>query len=210
MTAAFLVPGFSPNKTFSDPDLDVLKDAMAAHDVLLNGVTDGWGKYGVRSFGQRAVEQSQHCEYDGILIGHSLGALAALSAVDGMRVRYLVFCSTSALFSEDIRQNPNPVLNERIGEKRVQELERFSAADAIASVNRLGAATTVVFGEKERELHPHLVARSGQLAADIAGAELVEILGAAHFIGESPYAHKLAQLVGGIATQLSLKTTITS
>jgi pimeloyl-ACP methyl ester carboxylesterase len=202
MSAAFLIPGFSPDRTFIDPSLDVLKDTMAEHDVVLYGVPEGWNGHGVRSLGERAIEQHQQYEYDGILIGHSLGALAALSTVDAMPVRHLVLCSPSALFAEDIRSNLDPVVSHRIGEERMQELASFSAADAVSSVNRLGIPTTVLFGERERELHPQVAARSGKLAGRIAGAILLEVAGAAHFVGENPYALELARVVGNIATGL--------
>lgn len=202
MSAAFLVPGFSPDRTFTDPSLDVLKDAMAEHDVELYGVPEGWNGHGVRSLGQRVIELHQDHEYDGILIGHSLGALAVLSAVDAMPVRHLVLCSPSALFAEDIRSNLDPAVSRRIGEERVRELASFSAAEAVSSVNRLGIPTTVLFGERERELHPQVVARSGKLAAGIVGATLLEVAGAAHFIGEHPYAIEIAQVVDGIAAGL--------
>jgi len=196
------MPGFSPDRTFTDPSLDMLKDAMAEHDVLLYGLIEGWSEHGIRSFGEHAIEQHRYNEYDGILIGHSLGALAALSVVGAMPVRHLILCSPSALFAEDIRSNFDPVVGRRIGEKRVQELANFSAAEAVASVNRLGIPTTVLFGERERELYPQVVARSGKLAARIAGATLVEVTGAAHFIGENPYALELARTAGNIATGL--------
>jgi pimeloyl-ACP methyl ester carboxylesterase len=202
MSAAFLMPGFSPDRTFTDSSLDVLKDTMAENDVHLYGVPEGWNGHGVRSFGERAIERHRYNEYDGILIGHSLGALAALSVIDAMPVRHLILCSPSALFAEDIRDNFDPIVGRRIGEKRVQELASFSAADAVASVNRLDIPTTVLFGERERELHPQVVARSGKLAARIAGATLVEVAGAAHFIGEKPYALELARVVGNVATGL--------
>ncbi len=202
MSAAFLVPGFSPDRTFTDPSLDVLKDAMAEHDVALYGIPEGWSGHSVRSLGQRVIELHQDHEYDGILIGHSLGALAALSTVDAMPVRHLVLCSPSALFAEDIRFNFDPVVGRRIGEERVRELASFSAAEAVSSVNRLEIPTTVLFGERERELHPQVVARSGKIAAGIVGATLLEVAGAAHFIGEHPYAIELARVVGGIAAGL--------
>ncbi len=204
MVAAFLVPGYSPDKTFTDPDLDELKHAMAAQGALLSGVTSGWGEQSVQDFGQRALEQLQHCEYNGILIGHSLGALAALSIVDQIPLRHLVLCSPSALFSEDINTNLDPALAQRIGQKRVQELKFFSALDASSLVNDLRIPTTILFGEKECELHPYLVARCGQLASVIANAELIEVAGAAHFIGEQPYANELARVVGRIATELTV------
>jgi pimeloyl-ACP methyl ester carboxylesterase len=84
----------------------------------------------------------------------------------------------------------------------MQELASFSAADAVSSVNRLGIPTTVLFGERERELHPQVAARSGKLAGRIAGAILLEVAGAAHFVGENPYALELARVVGNIATGL--------
>lgn len=201
MTTAFLLTGFSPDKTFADPSLDILKDEMSTYDVVLEGVTDGWKEYGIRGFGQRAVEQSRAGSYDGILIGHSLGALAALSTIDLMPVRHLVLCSPSALFSEDISKDVRLATRQRIGEARMRELKDFSAAEATTSVSQLAIPTTILFGERERELYPHLVSRSEQLAAAIAGAELIEVASAAHSIGENPYAHKLAQVVSRIASE---------
>lgn len=199
MPAAFLLQGFSPDRTFNDPSLDVLKDTMAEHDILLHGVTDGWGEHGVQSFGKLAIEQYQSYEHNGILIGHSLGALVALSVIDAIPVRHLVLCSPSALFAEDIRSDLDPLVSRRIGEKRIQELTNFSAADAAFSVNQLGIPTTILFGEKERELHPQIVARSGKLATEIAGATLIAVADAAHFVGEKPYAIELARVVSNIA-----------
>lgn len=202
MTTAFLLQGFSTDRTFADPSLDVLRETMAKHDVELHGVVDGWEDHGIRSFGRCAIEQNRYYEYDGILIGHSLGALAALSVVDAMPVQHLVLCSPSALFSEDIYSNLDPSVANRIGKKRVKELSSFSVADAVSSVNRLGIPTTILFGERERELHPQLVARCGNLAARIAGATLQEVAGAEHSIGEIPYALVLAQVVSNIARSL--------
>lgn len=202
MTTVFLLQGFSTDRTFADPSLDVLKETMAAHDIQLHGVTDGWQDHGIRSFGRCAIEQHRYYEYDGILIGHSLGALAALSVVDVMPVRHLVLCSPSALFSEDILSSLDPSVTSRIGEKRVKELLSFSAADAVTSVNRLGIPTTVLFGERERELHPQLVARGGKLAARIAGAKLFEVTGAEHSISENPYAFELSRVVSNITEGL--------
>lgn len=199
MPSAFLIPGFSQDRTFADPSLDALKDAMAEYNVQLYGVTDGWSDRGVRSFGERAIEQYRDNPYDGIVIGHSLGALAALSVVDDMPMQHLILCSPSALFAEDIRSNLDPLISQRIGEKRMHELASFSAAEAVSSINRLGIPTTILFGEKERELHPLLVVRSGKLAARIAGATLVEVPGAAHSVGERPYALELARVVSDIA-----------
>ncbi len=202
MTTAFLLPGFSEDKLFTDSSFDVLKHEMAAHDILLNGVTDGWKEHSIRRFGQFAVEQSYTHEYSEILIGHSLGALAALSVVEAMPIRHLVLCSPSALFSEDISANLNPKIAQRIGEERAHELMGFSANEAVTLINRLAIPTTVLFGENERNIHPDLVARSEQLAATIAGAKLVEIVGASHLISEKPYAHELARVVGTIASEL--------
>lgn len=200
MSAAFFVPGFSPDRTFTDPSLDVLKDTMAEHDVLLYGVAEGWSEHGVQSFGERVIELQKDHKYDGVIIGHSLGAMVALSVVGAIPIQHLVLCSPSALFAEDIRFNFDHSVSHRIGEKRMQELASFSAAEAVSHVNRLGIPTTVLFGERERQLHPQVVARSGKLATRISGAKLVEVAGAAHFIGENPYALELARVVGNIAT----------
>lgn len=117
-------------------------------------------------------------------------------------MRHLVLYSPSALFSEDINANVSPAAHQRIGEARVRELADISAARTAALVNRLAIPTTILFGERERELYPNLVARSEQLASAITGSELKEIAGAAHSIGENPYAHEVAQIVSDIATEL--------
>lgn len=199
MMTAFILQGFSTDRTFSDPSLDLLRGTMAEHDIQLHGVTNGWQNHGIQSFGRCAIEQLRKNKYDGILIGHSLGALAALSVVDAMPMRHLILCSPSALFSEDINSNLDPAVCSRIGEKRLKELSNFSAADAVSSVNRLRIPTTILFGERERELHPRLVARSGELAAQIEGATLLEVIGAEHSVGENPYALELARIVSNVS-----------
>ena len=198
MNAAFLIPGFSPDLTFESSTLDPLREAMRKQGVVLHGVSDAWGDYSVQDFGQLAVEQSRRCKYDGILIGHSLGALALLKVIDSAPIEHLVLCSTSALFAEDIRDNLNPVVAERIGDARVQELSDFSMLDAVALVNSLGIPTTVMFGEKERENNPFLVARSNKLADNIVNADVIEVDGAGHKIGCDPYANELARVVSDV------------
>lgn len=202
MKAAFLIPGFSLDLTFDSPGLEPLREAMCTQGVALHGVRDAWGEHGVQDFGLLAVEQSRQCDYDGILIGHSLGALAALKVIHKVPVRHLVLCSASALFAVDIHENVNPAVAARIGDARVQELSEFPAADATAIVNRLDIPTTIMFGEKVHETSPYLVARCRQLAADIVHSELVEVSGAGHKIGCDPYASKLAQVVSNIYSEL--------
>lgn len=202
MKAALLIPGFSLDLTFDSPSLEPLREAMRTQGVALHGVRDAWGEHGVQDFGLLAVEQSKQCDYDGILIGHSLGALAALKVVDKVPVRHLVLCSASALFAEDIRENVNPAVTARIGDARVQELSEFPVADAVGAINSLDIPTTVMFGEEERETNPYLVARCSQLATSIANAALIEVAGAGHVIGCDPYANELARVVGNIYSDL--------
>lgn len=82
------------------------------------------------------------------------------------------------------------------------ELKSFSAMDAVSEVNAQGIPTTILYGEKERDLYPDLVKRCHNLATDINDADLIEVSGAAHFIGEEPYSSALAQAVSDIFTNL--------
>ncbi len=202
MKAAFLIPGLSLDLAFESSTLDPLRESMLAQDIKLYGVTENWRGHSLPSFGELAVEQAQLCQYDGMLIAHSLGALAALRVIDKIKPRYLVLCSPSALFSEDIKANNNPELYQRIGERLMTELKNFSAMDAVSEVNDRGVSTTILYGEKERDLYPDLVVRCQNLATDITDAELIEVRGAAHFIGEEPYSSELAQVVSDIFTDL--------
>lgn len=202
MKAAFLIPGFSPDLTFDNPSMDLLRDVMFTQGISLRGVKNSWGEHNVQDFGLLAIEQFRQYEHDGVLIGHSLGALAALKVIDIAPVQHLVLCSTSALFAEDIRENVNPAVAGRIGHARVQELSEFSAEDAVGVVNGLDIPTTVMFGENEHETNPYLVARCSQLATDIINAELIEVTGAGHTIGCDPYASELARVVSDIFSDL--------
>ncbi len=202
MKAAFLIPGLSLDLAFESSTLDPLRESMLAQDIKLYGVTENWRGHSLLSFGELAVEQAQLCQYDGVLIAHSLGALAALRVIDKIKPRYLVLCSPSALFSEDIKTNNNPELYQRIGERLMTELKNFSAMDAVSEVNDRRVSTTILYGEKERNLYPDLVVRCQNLATDIIDAELIEVRGAAHFIGEEPYSSELAQVVSDIFTDL--------
>ena len=195
MKSAFLIPGYSPDLTFKDPSLDLLRDEMTKYQVNLYGVTDSWGNYSVYEFGKLAIKQAQLLEQNKIFIGHSLGALVALKVVSKIQVRHLVLCSTSALFAEDIANNANPTVEKRIGPQRVHELSKYMAAEAVDSINRQGISTTIMFGENERETNPNLVARCTQLAKEIDDAELIEVEGAGHVIGLNPYANELARVV---------------
>lgn len=190
-----MIPGFSPDLTFEDSSLDLLREVMVANQVELYGVTDSWGNYGVHEFGRLAIKQASQFEQYGIFIGHSLGALAALKVVGEMPVRHLVLCSVSALFAEDIANRANPAVEKRIGDKRVQELSKYPVTEAVGIVNNLGIATTIMFGKNEREANPSLVARCTQLANDIVNSELIEVEDAGHVIGFNPYASELARVV---------------
>lgn len=202
MKSAFLIQGLSLDLAFDSSTLDPVRESMSRHGIALYGVNESWRGHSLRSFGELAVEQSQNHQYDGIMIAHSLGALAALKVVDKMQVRHLILCSPSALFSEDIQTIENPELYQRIGESLMRELKDFSAVDAVTAVNAQGVPTTILFGERERELHPDLVARCHNLAVEIDDAELIEVSGAAHFIGEEPYSSELARVANDTFSEL--------
>lgn len=125
MKSALLVQGFSLELTFDDPSLDPLRESMLAKNILLRWAPGSWRGHSLRSFGELAVEQTQDHPYDGIIIAHSLGALAALKVIDKIQARHLILCSSSALFSEDIQANRNPRLYKHLDERLISELRTF-------------------------------------------------------------------------------------
>lgn len=197
MIDAFLIPGFNPNRIFADPDFDELRANMHDLGVRLDGVKQPWGDYGLREYGRVASSQMKRASVD-VLIGHSVGAIVALMAVEGMPVHDLMLCSPSALFAEDLATAPDPTATELLGQRRMSELSNFSAEQAATRINRLGLPVKIAIGSFEHQLHPRLVARAVQLASDITTAELVEIPGAKHSIRSNPYARVVAQLTAAM------------
>jgi pimeloyl-ACP methyl ester carboxylesterase len=129
MTGAFLIPGFSPSRSFDHPDFDLLRDNMQKNRVYLDGVREAWDEYSVRDYGRLACLQIERSEHFNVLIGHSVGAIAALAVIEDMPVKHLLLCSPSALFSEDITGSHDPAITKFIGSRRLEELSKFSVQE---------------------------------------------------------------------------------
>lgn len=198
MIHAFLIPGFNPERTFNDPAFDILRETMKLSGVHLDGVSQPWGEYGINEYGRLACDEMQEITDVDILIGHSVGAIAALAAAEQAPVRHLILCSPSALFAEDSVNLNGDTIDEFIGQGRKKELSEFSSKEAVRMINMLALPTTVTFGSLEEEVNPRLTARAQQLARDITTSELVVINGAEHSIRHGIYAHELARLTSNM------------
>lgn len=202
MRSAFLIPGYNKTRIFNGTEFDNLRNNMTNHGITLYGVQNAWGDHGVNEYGLLAAEQIKNIPYEGLIIAHSLGAIAALKVIERIEVRHLVLCSTSSLFAEDILESGAHDIVKVVGRSIVDELSDFSANQATEMVNRLGIKTTVVFGEKEHASNPMLVKRNQQLASSINDAELITIPSATHKMRENPYATEISRIV---ATKILLR-----
>lgn len=198
MISAFLIPGFNQYRSFEHSDFDVLKETMLQHDISLAGMADTWQSYGVREYGQLASAQLEQLKNIDVLIGHSLGAIAALASIEDAGVDNLILCSPSALFAEDADILNKPETVSFIGQKRVDELLQIGTEQTTDKVNGLRIRATITYGSNEKILNPALVHRAHALSDRIASSEVLIINGAGHSIRDGIYARAIARLISGI------------
>ncbi len=195
MISAFLIPGFNQYRSFDHSDFDVLRETMLQHDISVAGMVDAWQDYGIREYGQLANAQIEQLQTVDVIIGHSLGAIAALASIEDAGVDNLFLCSPSALFAEDADMLKRPETISFIGRKRVDELSQIDTEQTANKVSSLGIYTTVTYGSNEKILNPALVHRAHALSDKMVSSQILEINGAGHSIRDGIYARTIARLI---------------
>jgi predicted esterase len=167
---------------------------MHESGVNLNGIDEPWADYSISEYGRLACAQKELASAD-VLIGHSVGAIAALSVVQKLPIRRLLLCSPSALFAEDIAELTDSSAADFLGEKRYNELSRLSSYKLAEEVNQLGHDTVITIGSKEYHRNLNLVQRAKQLSESIHSSRFIEISGAEHSIRDDVYASEISRIV---------------
>ncbi len=155
-----------------------------------------WNRKTVSGFVEafRAVYAREKGGYN-VIMGGSLGAMVALVSAPQAAPDELILCSLSAFFGEDLGKYDEAYLNRRFGHRRVSDFKGLSAGELASQINGLSIKATLFYGQKEKELHPRLVARVKQTASELKNARLIEIPGAGHRMYEPEYVEGLRQVI---------------
>ena len=134
-----------------------------------------------------------------IIIGNSFGAVVALLASPVLMPDKLYLCSLSAFFKEDRSERLDSDDIRRFGIQRMQDLWSLSFSETAEKYSHLGLDITVIYGEKEKVMHPLLVKRCQQAVAALSGARLIELPGASHSMGDHMYIEGMLKYIPDLA-----------
>src|SRR5689334_22816565 len=102
MLHAVFIPGFNPERRFSDEAFNTMRQAADAANCQWHAINDQWQSHTIQSYANAVARMTEAEPYQGLVVGHSVGALVALVVSQLIEVEKLVICSPSALFAEDI------------------------------------------------------------------------------------------------------------
>ncbi len=188
MKTAFLIAGFSMNRTAADERYDGLRKAIARKGYKVIPVPFVWNYTTVARYADKFVAfYDQHKSDYNVVIGNSYGAMAAFLAAPRTMPDKLLLCSLSPFFKEDTAKTTEAYRLKTFGKKRNDAMAHLSAKQIAKAVNRTGTKVVMLYGEEEKTLYPHLVERVKSTAKDLTNAELVEIPGAPHPFHEPVY-----------------------
>jgi len=195
----FILRGFKLNTTASDPDYQEIRNVVEPKGYRIAPVKITWNRKSVSDFAKQFTKlyEQEKSEYN-IVIGGSLGAMAALASTPLTAPNELVLCSLSALFQEDLARYDaiyTKHLLYWLGKRRLEDFETLSADKLADQINEMNIKTTLTYGEIEKQMYPQLVARVRNTAAKIHNSKLVEIPNAGHRMHEPEYIAGLRQLL---------------
>lgn len=192
----FLIRGFSLKKTAASPDFKDLRNQLTRLGYRVVPVDTLWDYKTVSRFVQEfsILYQQQKSDYN-IIIGSSLGAVAAMVSAPHLLPDELFLCSLSRVFVEDLTTARKNKLLRKLGQRRLKDLELFSAKNLIHQLNATSIKTSLFYGEKEKVLNPLLVAKVKERTARLSHAQLIEIPNAGHGMRESQYTQGLSRFL---------------
>jgi PAS domain S-box-containing protein len=189
---AFVIRGFSLGKTAADPEFDALRAMLLSKGYHVYPSRSLWDRHTVSQYADefRPYYEANHAKYN-LLIGGSLGAVAAFKLAPELRPDLLVLCSLSPVFADD----KGEYVKRLIGPKRTADLESVSPGKITEAISEAGIKTILTYGEREVAESPELVARVKATAAKIKGAQLHEIPRAGHQLRDPEYVAGLDALL---------------
>lgn len=196
MKTAFLINGFKNNRTTAHPDYDELKNVIKSEGYRVVDSQLTWNNRTVSSFAEDfSIFYQANKSEENLVIGNSLGAMAAYVASVHIIPERLMLCSLSGFFKEDIEKYDIEYLVERFGGDRVEDFQRISADALGLRLSELGIEVEFLCGSQEVKMYPNLVERVIKSAASVKGSNLTMIEGAGHRMYEPEYVQGIAQAI---------------
>ena len=151
MKTIFLIRGFSLKKTAASPDFEDLRSQLTKLGYRVIPVDILWDYKTVSQFTRKfaILYQQQKSDYN-IIIGSSLGAVAALAAAPRLLPNELFLCSLSRVFVEDLTTSHKSKLRQRLGQRRLKDLELFSAKNLISQLNATSIKTSFSMEKRKK------------------------------------------------------------
>lgn len=200
---AFLIRGFRFGTSAADPDFESVRVVVQQSGYEVVPVPWTWNFKTLSQYTDKFVDfyTKNKGEYN-VVIGHSFGAVVALTAAARTKPDLLVLCSLSGYFKEDMPKYTKTLLIKtpdlafhRIGKRRRQDFEELSAAGVAKKVKKCGISTVMLYGEQEKHMLPMLFHRVQQTASILKPARLIEIPGADHPLRNPAYLRALQDAI---------------
>lgn len=196
MRSVFILSGFDLHETATSADFSQLREGLAYKGYQVVPVDISWRRKTPSQYAEEFVAfYTKHRASENIIIGNSFGAVIALLAAPKVKPNALYLCSLSPFFKEDRSRRSASVGIRYFGKRRVQDLWSYSADKAAKSLNGTNIKVAVLYGEKEHQTSPTLVARCKSVASQVKGSTLLEIKDAPHDMSNSTYSAAIIDLL---------------
>lgn len=199
MQTIFILRRFTLNATAADPDFKALRSMLSDLGYRVLPVPITWNRQTLTSYVEGLAQfydenKSEH----NTLLGGSFGAMASFIAGPRLKPDRLILCSLSALFREDLPSYQDQYLANWLGQRRVADLKNHSASTIATQILESNVKTSMVFGDKEKAMHPKLYARVKETAAALQITP-IELPGAGHKMRDPKYVAGLQRVMAKLA-----------
>lgn len=196
MKTAFLIDGFKMNRNASDPIFADLRKAIETRGYTVVPVPFFWNYTTVPKYVEQFVEFYENNKSDhNIIIGNSYGAMVAFLAAPIVKPDRAIICSLSPYFNEDKDKTTKSYRIKKFGINREHAMSQLSATKTAQDLNKTNVSVTLLYGEQEKELHPHLMQRVWQTAKQLKHAEVIEAPGAPHAFYNKTYIDTISSVL---------------
>lgn len=197
MKKVFILRGFKLGTTAADIDYLDVKQAVGAkgYEVVPFPVT--WNNKTMSQYSNSFIDfYLSNKGTENIIVGVSYGAMAALVSASHTRPNLLILCSLSGYFKEDLEKySKDNRMIARMGKRRCADLETISAELMAQNTATAGIESMMLYGEKEKQLHPILYNRILQTAKILQPTKMIEVPNSGHNIHNPSYLAALSQSI---------------
>ncbi len=184
---AYIIPGFLQNSSFESYKeiLKYFKDKEIDVEILdIDWKRKTMGDYVEETFPK--LEQNKEI----ILLGFSFGAMISFILSTKLEIKYLILCSLSPFFSEDV-----PLIKKWwrkvTGQKRMGYFEGLSFNKLTKQIQK-NPKIYLLYGEKESIL---CINRGKDAHKKLSDSKLIEVKNTKHDIGNENYLEEIKKIV---------------